>query len=124
MTSRIGADIVPLFSDTVDAFVEVPSVLGVPSIDTTSGASYLPNQNKPRITSLPKIASLARPETLFQGLVPYQLIVRRTGGGIDIEGSHQPTLELIFEYFKRHSRKNLNDSRQVCNSSIHFQHGY
>ncbi|CCA77757.1 hypothetical protein PIIN_02979 [Serendipita indica DSM 11827] len=113
ISSSIGADIEKVFTgkaqnttqsnkETTDDFEVLPKS---PTIKATS-----------RVLSLPQLDTLPRPETLFASLLPYTIIVRRTGNGIDIEGSHQPTLELICEYFKKHARKNLNDTRQVLYS--------
>lgn len=112
ITDRLGADLEDVFSGKVtnapkaepfqtmkDDFVEVLPSGATPSL--------------PKVTSLPLVSNLPKPEALFPTLLPYTLIVRRTGNGIDIEGSHEPTLSLICEYFKRHSRKNLNLTTQV-----------
>ena len=109
ISSKIGSDIEEAFAgktqnaappaklEPSDDFVEV-----LPRGLTTS-----------RVLSLPQVDTLARPESLFASILPYTIIVRHTGQGIDVTGTHQPTLELICDYFRKHARKNLNDTRQV-----------
>jgi hypothetical protein len=113
--SRIGNDIEQVFSGKA---APKPQSLPVGETMHEDFVDIAPvketSKSSTRILSLPTLSTLPRPDNLFTTLLPYTLIVRRTGSGIDIEGSHQPTLELISEYFKRHARKNLNDTRQVC----------
>ncbi|KAG8839446.1 hypothetical protein FRC18_010926 [Serendipita sp. 400] len=114
-SSLIGEDIEQVFikkpsatrgeaTETIqDDFVDVAPVT------RPSGAQ----RSTPKVLSLPSVDVLARPENLFSSILPYTLIVRHTSDGVEIEGSHQPTLQLIHDYFKKYARKNLNDTRQI-----------
>ncbi|KIM31283.1 hypothetical protein M408DRAFT_21345 [Serendipita vermifera MAFF 305830] len=114
ISSRIGADLETAFSGKKAAVshpATSPEVTQDDFVDVSPAKEVVKSAN--HVRSLPTVATLPRPDNLFVTLLPYTVILRRTGGGIDIESSHQPTLELIVEYFKRHARKNLNDSRQI-----------
>jgi hypothetical protein len=69
----------------------------------------------PAADALPNIKTLERPEDLMKR-PPYHLIMTHTQYGkfITIQGSHQPSLELIAEYFKKWTKKNHNQSNRVC----------
>ena len=114
INTRIGEDIQQAFSGK-EATKSRPAAVADTLQEDFVDVSPVKESQKAatRVRSLPSLATLPRPDNLFTTLLPYTLIVRRTNSGIDIEGSHQPTLELISEYFKRHARKNLNDTRQV-----------
>ncbi|PVF97456.1 hypothetical protein CPB86DRAFT_785757 [Serendipita vermifera] len=115
ISSQIGKDLEEAFRDkrTVERPQNISEDLKDDFVDISPTPTKPTFKSSSRVSSLPQASSLARPENLFSTLVPYTLIVHKTGSGIDIEGTHQPTLELIHEYFKRHSRKNLNDTRQI-----------
>jgi hypothetical protein len=114
MSSRIGHDLESVFTTNGEAtpvthplkktktatsdWVDVPSVSGAVA---------------PAVISLPSIRTLSKPDTLFPSLLPYYLIVTNSGASIHVEGSHQPTLELLHSYFQMHTRKNMNLSTQV-----------
>lgn len=121
---KIGSDVEAVFMDQPSAGQgnSEPITENDDFIEVLPGGKD--NQPAPpvKVKSLPNIETLPRPDALFSTLLPYTVIVRRTGGGVDIESSHQPTLELISEYFRRHSRKNLNDSRQVRYLSYLVEH--
>jgi hypothetical protein len=68
---------------------------------------------EPKVTSLPLLDVLSRPEILFSSILPYYVIVTHNSSGIQIEGSHQPTMDLVFGYFQKHTRKNMNLTTQV-----------
>ncbi|KAK6355583.1 hypothetical protein TWF696_004683 [Orbilia brochopaga] len=58
---------------------------------------------------LPSLATLARPEVLFETQTPYLIYVRKYGNKeLHIEGSHQGSLTLICEYFQKWVRKDRN----------------
>ena len=63
---------------------------------------------------LPNVKMLERPEDLMRK-PPYHLILTHNQYGkfITIQGSHQPSLELIAEYFKKWTKKNHNQSNRV-----------
>lgn len=124
MYYKIGADIESVFTDKPtedqDAGATGPNGDNEDFVEVYSSGKGNQTQAPPLVTvkTLPNVNTLPRPDMLFSTLLPYTVIVRRTGGGVDIESSHQPTLELISEYFKRHTRKNLNHSRQVGSLSF------
>jgi len=110
--SRIGADVEGVFGaeekstyepapPTVqDDFVEI---IGTNKVPAQALATAAPTS---RVVSLPAAASLPRPDILFGSILPYTLIVRNRTDSIDIDCSHTPTLDLIHDYFSRHTRKN------------------
>ena len=115
--SRIGTDLDDVFSGkakpiddpttstTQDDFVEIIATNKTPS--------------RTLVTVLPSAATLPRPDVLFGSTLPYTLIVRNRNDGIDIDCSHAPTLNLIYEYFNRHTRKNMIDHRKVSKPAFH-----
>jgi hypothetical protein len=63
---------------------------------------------------LPNVHMLERPEDLMRK-PPYHLILSHTQYGkfITIQCSHQPSLELISEYFKKWTKRNHNQTTRV-----------
>ena len=116
--SRIGTDLEDVFSGkakpiddpttstTQDDFVEIIGTNKTPS--------------RALVTVLPSAATLPRPDILFGSTLPYTLIVRNRNDGIDIDCSHAPTLNLIYEYFSRHTRKNMVDHRKVSKPEFYW----
>ncbi|KAG8807219.1 hypothetical protein FRC17_004591 [Serendipita sp. 399] len=121
VSSRIGEDIEQAFvqkaKPTSDEGAEA---LQDDFVDIVPVSRPAGSQRAPKVLSLPSIDTLARPENLFSSILPYTLIVRHTGEGIEIEGSHQPTLQLIHDYFTKYARKNLNDTRQIPHFLTNF----
>jgi len=125
--SRIGTDLEDVFngkegpihdsmtSTTQDDFVEI---IGTNKTPVQALMTAVPI---PRVTSLPAAAALPRPDVLFGSILPYTLIVRNRsdGIGIDIDCSHTPTLNLIYEYFNRHTRKNMVDHQKVRKTAFY-----
>ena len=125
--SRIGTDVEDAFSGkrrltyeptppaaaVPDDFVEI---IGTNKVPAQALATTAPT---PRVISLPAAASLPRPDILFGSILPYTLIVRNRADGIDIDCSHSPTLNLIYEYFSRHTRKNMVSHGQVSRPAIY-----
>ncbi|MCJ1247058.1 hypothetical protein MMC30_004269 [Trapelia coarctata] len=68
---------------------------------TPSGLKIPPPNPATNASPLPTLATLPRPELLFPTIAPYHLILRQTAGDIMIEGSHQPSLELLCAYLKK-----------------------
>jgi hypothetical protein len=64
-----------------------------------------------RVDVLPNIKELPRPEELLKS-PPYHLIVHHTSYAkeISIQCSHQPSLDLMAEYFKRWVKRNHNQT--------------
>lgn len=50
---------------------------------------------------MPSLDTLSRPELLFANVAPYHMVLRHTAQSLTIEGSHQPSLELLCAYFKK-----------------------
>lgn len=84
-----------------------------PSASMISEWINVANTTVPKVTSLPSLDVLSRPEMLFSSILPNYLIVTHDSSGIQIEGSHQPTIDLVFGYFQKHTRKNMNLTTQV-----------
>lgn len=68
-------------------------------------------------TALPSVHMLARPEVLFASQVPYHMILQISSGGISVQGSHQPSLQLLKEYLERYAKIDRNDSYKVSHPS-------
>ena len=64
-------------------------------------------------SKLPSISSLEKPETLFSSQIPYQMILQITHNGLIVQGSHQPSLQLMKDYFQKYARIDRNDSNMV-----------
>jgi hypothetical protein len=66
---------------------------------------------------LPAINMIDRPEDLCRR-PPYHLIVRSTDRKVVVQGSHQPSLELLAEYLKKWSKINHNFVNKVCGTEL------
>ena len=64
-------------------------------------------------SKLPSISSLGKPETLFSSQVPYQMILQIEHNCLIVQGSHQPSLQLMKDYFQKYARIDRNDSNRV-----------
>jgi hypothetical protein len=97
-----------------DGFTEVDaSDFDSASILTSAMAErYVPRA--PTADALPSVDMLERPEDLMRK-PPYHLIVTHTQYGkfITIQSSHQPSLELISEYFKKWTKRNHGQTTRV-----------
>ncbi|KAJ6256437.1 hypothetical protein Dda_8938 [Drechslerella dactyloides] len=72
---------------------------------------------------LPTLATLARPEILFETQTPYLIYVRKYGDkALHIEGSHQGSLTLICEYFQKWVRKDRNYNGNCANFGFGFDY--
>lgn len=68
---------------------------------------------------IPAIRTMARPEQLFTTLLPYHLIVTSSSRKLTIQGSHEPSLIAISDYFEKWTKRMEGDSLNVCiHSSI------
>ena len=113
MSSRIGHDLGTVFLSSENSVqLELSHPQKVKSSDWVD-IGLVPSQKASAIISLPSIRTLSKPETLFPTLLPYYLIVTSSGASIHVEGSHQPTLELVHSYFQMHTRKNMTLTTQV-----------
>ena len=66
---------------------------------------------KPR--PLPMLQSLQRPEVLFEDALPAFLTIKGSNRELFIEGTHAPTVNLIYEYFKKYARKDMQEVNHV-----------
>ena len=121
MSSRMGHDLEDVFLNEKKA--QKPRVAAATSAPTHAHVSdwvdVNPSAVQNKVTSLPSLDFLSKPESLFPSLLPYYVIVTNGGARIHVEASHQPTLELLHGYFKAHTRKNMNLTTQV-NSLVRF----
>ena len=118
MSSRVGHDLEALFlTGGVQATTSPTGVSANPKpaiadwVDIPSSSSV--SRNIPMVTSLPSVNTLSKPETLFSSLLPYYVIVTNSGANIHVQASHQPTIDLVHNYFRMHTRKNMNHTSQV-----------
>lgn len=81
----------------------------MPTRDKQMASSVLPTPSR-----LPALISLAKPETLFPLQVPYHMILQIRQNSVSVQGSHQPSLQLMNDYFEKYARIDRNDSRKVC----------
>ncbi|KDR80202.1 hypothetical protein GALMADRAFT_136727 [Galerina marginata CBS 339.88] len=70
----------------------------------------VPAPTRPR--ALPTVERLERPAELFKSITPYILTVDATTRQLVIQGSHQPSLELLAAYLKKWAKTNMNDSQK------------
>ena len=116
MSSRVGHDIEALF--LAGGATSSPAPAMVTSMQKVTIADWVDvpsstSQRIPAVTSLPLLNTLSKPESLFSSLLPYFVVVTNSGASIHIQGSHQPTIELVHGYFQMHTRKNMNLTTQV-----------
>jgi hypothetical protein len=116
MSSRVGHDIEALFLTGGTTSSPAPAI--VTSMQKVSIADWVDvpsstSQRVPAVTSLPLLNTLSKPESLFSSLLPYFIVVTNSGASIHIQGSHQPTIDLVHGYFQMHTRKNMNLTTQV-----------
>jgi hypothetical protein len=95
-------------NDSEEAFTEIDAEdLDSASIMTPTTTNLTMASRPLRVDALPDISELQRPEELFKN-PPYHLIVHHTSYGkeISVQCSHQPSLDLMAEYFKRWVKRN------------------
>jgi hypothetical protein len=105
----------PKSNDEDDAFTDVGSEFGDSSVMTPSTTTGRFSSQRARLDALPDVKTLERPEDLMK-FPPYHLIVHHSsyGTSIRIQCSHQPSLDLISEYFTRWVKRNHNSTHKVC----------
>lgn len=63
---------------------------------------------------LPAVETLARPDILFRSLTPYLLNVTLHGTNkLVVQGTHEPSLQLLLEYLQRWMKRDHRDVRKV-----------
>ena len=99
---------------------EILSMFGMSSTEILDGdwatvTHELPARNKSNAqtpsSTMPALETLSRPEVLFNNLAPYHLFLRETRHSVIIQGSHQPSLELLCEYLRKWTKTMQQDSR-------------
>lgn len=102
-------------NDQDDGFTEIdPSDFDSASVMTPATTNRLATRPTNRLDSLPDINMIERPEDLMKK-PPYHLIVNHSSYSkeIYVQCSHQPSLELMSEYFKRWVKRNHNQTTKV-----------
>ncbi|KAG8529608.1 uncharacterized protein KY384_006245 [Bacidia gigantensis] len=106
----------PNFEDDFDNFFEsrrlttaMPQQAPIASKMATRTAAV--TSSPPR--SLPALDTLARPDILFGSLVPYHMIIDLRSDRLSIQGSHQPSLDLLFRYLKKHIGGNPDTAEKI-----------
>jgi hypothetical protein len=85
-----------------------------PSVQT-----YQATEDKKAVTKLPSISRLERPAQLFQRITPSVLTVEVSLNSMYIQCSHEPSLDLIAEYFTKWGTHNRWDSVDVSRHHLH-----
>ncbi|KAK1826370.1 hypothetical protein QBC39DRAFT_22606 [Podospora conica] len=92
------------------ADVEVDTATGrVDVVETKKQPPPTAGAPPPAVEFLPNVQSLPRPDELFLR-APYYLTVTAGHDGVEIHGSHSPSLKVVAEYFKKWCRVNHYDS--------------
>jgi hypothetical protein len=100
-----GDDWANIEMDTTTGAVDV--VVDKRRVTVPTGASA------PKVDYLPTLESLPRPDELLLR-PPYHMVVYVSiYSGIEVQGSHSPSLKLLADYLKRWCRANVNDTRSV-----------
>ncbi|CAA7267280.1 unnamed protein product [Cyclocybe aegerita] len=106
----------PLDDDDREEWAEVTTV---ETRTAPPGARLLPSKmpGSPQpipmastVQRLPTIETLARPTELFRVTPPHTLIVDASTSPLTVQGSHQPSLELLANYLKKWAKIDSNDS--------------
>jgi hypothetical protein len=79
---------------------------------TTSVAPLAARSAAPVNDRLPQVSMIDRPEE-FLMRPPYFLIIRATDRKVIVQGSHQPSLELLADYLKKWAKTNRQFANQV-----------
>lgn len=103
-----GDDWADVEVDTATGRVDVVEKTAVTMGGTSSTSAKAPVV----VEFLPNVQSLPRPDELFLR-APYYLTVSAGHDGVEIHGSHSPSLKVIAEYFKKWCRVNHHDSTAV-----------
>ncbi|KAI9844061.1 MAG: hypothetical protein M1838_002333 [Thelocarpon superellum] len=109
--------LVPLENDLAHLFAPAtkpPSGSGESEwMDVVPDRSGIPSARKvesePAPDFLPGIDTLPRPEVLFETTTPHLLVLRASRTTMHVQGSHQPSLELLSAYLEKWIRQNRNN---------------
>ena len=118
-----SVDIAACFLDDFDHLFEEHqsdngSVAAERAGTSTDIENALSHQQAPKASnavpqSLPNPNMLPRPEDLFPTLAPYYMIIEVKFDRMTIQGSHQPSLEVLAKYFLKHIRSTDNTRDKV-----------
>jgi hypothetical protein len=101
-----------------DTWAEVDAVeLDSASVFTPTTTSRALASRPAPLDSLPNINVIDRPEELTKR-PPYHMILRSDDRRMVVQGSHQPSLELLAEYLKRWSKKNHNFTNKPPSAEV------
>jgi len=73
---------------------------------------------------LPLVNDLPRPEFLYAQSPPYHIFVRASNQMISVQGSHQPSLELLQDYLKKWTNTMRTDNRRIPILDIELQESH
>jgi hypothetical protein len=94
-----------------DDWAELTSNADTQSLDIRTRSSEQPRPTQER---LPSLATLPRPEILFQQTTPYLLHITKGGAGnVTVSGTHEPSLRLLAEYLQKWIKTDPQDVRKV-----------
>lgn len=92
------------------------------STDASPAAAGPTNYEMPDI--MPTLSMLPGPTELFADAAPYYLMITCHGPTARISGSHQPSLRLLAEYFKKWSRVgDLNREQKFVSDTLILSRG-
>lgn len=105
--------VVPLAVRGTDDWADVEVDTATGRVDVVEKTQPVVGTKAPVVVEfLPNVQSLPRPDELFLR-APYYLTVSAGHDGVEIHGSHSPSLKVIAEYFKKWCRVNHHDSTAV-----------
>jgi len=123
MNNISAIDISPTAFDEPPSYDESrnrPSVapLSIHAPSLPESTREIPEPPVPEIPDImPTLSMLPSPLELFPNTVPYYLMISCDGPAARITGSHQASLRLVAEYFKRWGRINASPPMNVSISS-------
>ena len=88
-------------------------------VDETEEAQSISTGSKAVVPSapddvLPRVETLSQPDILFRSLTPYLLHVTLYGTTkLVVQGTHQPSLQLLSEYLQRWMKRDHSEVRKV-----------
>jgi hypothetical protein len=70
---------------------------------------------------LPNVETLSRPDILFRSLTPYLLnVTLHSTNKLVVQGTHEPTLQLLSDYLQRWMKRDHRDVRKVSSHAFRF----
>ncbi|MCJ1239859.1 hypothetical protein MMC14_007857 [Varicellaria rhodocarpa] len=103
-------------------------VINAEGLSRIYGASDPPIQSgralASHLKSLPALDTLHGPHVLFPQQTPYHITVRSSKTTINIQGSHQPSLELLANYLKKWINTRMVDFRKLPALQVELQESH